>query len=220
MCDFFSFVMVNGTPKYLDSKWRRKFPNGDPDSHSVICKILKLNCDKVNKFEYRDRHLEEDQINNWDDPIRHAESWIKKFIETKEWKDICQITVHNNPGQIAYMHPKDMSKNMQYVAVRDNAFNIAWIDNPSERLQLLAVHKEPNAIEAIINPTLKVQLYAVNNGNYDTIKHIRKPCERIQLAALRKNLNAYEYIDKPTKRVQKYYDTTSCKDGIEPKWIR
>ena len=207
MCDFFSFVMVNGSPRYLDAKWRRK-KKADGDNHSTICAELKLNCDKVNKFEYEQGVLRVDQINNEHDHIRHAETWIKKFIKTKEWKDLCLATVEVDAGQIEYMSPTDIfnNKKVQYEAVRQGGLLISYIVEPSERVQLAAVKQDPEAIQFIKNPTLRVQLYAVNNGDYDVIRHIEKPCEKVQIAAIRKDTKAYYSIERPSKRADKLFE--------------
>ena len=205
MCSFFSFVMVNGSPRYLDAKWRRK-KKADGDSHSTICAELKLACDKVNKFEYSQGTFSIDQINNENDPVRHAEAWIKKFVKTKEWKDLCLATVEVDPCQIEYMSPTDIfnNKKVQYEVVRQAGYLIEYIPEPSERVQLAAVKQEPASIQYIKKPTLRVQLYAVNNG--DVISHIEKPCEKVQIAAIRKDTEAYYSIERPSKRADKLFE--------------
>jgi archaellum component FlaD/FlaE len=73
--------------------------------------------------------------------------------------------------------------------VYDNPESIKNIDNPSEKLQLIAIKQNVNAIKHIDNPTEKVQLAAIKqNGN--AIKHIDNPTEKVQLEAIKRNVYA------------------------------
>jgi rRNA processing protein Gar1 len=58
------------------------------------------------------------------------------------------------------------------------------IDNPSERLQLIAVKQDGFAIQYIDNPTEKVQLAAVKEDS-GVIQYIDNPSEKVQLEAVR-----------------------------------
>lgn len=59
MCQFFSFVTKDGAKFYFDWEARKaalsgdvKFKGIEMDGHSSICAFYKLDCDKVNKYEY------------------------------------------------------------------------------------------------------------------------------------------------------------------------
>ena len=67
--------------------------------------------------------------------------------------------------------------------IYDNPLEIANIDNPSEKLQLISVKRFGRAIKHIKNPTEKVQLISVKqDGN--AIKYINNPSEAVQLEAV------------------------------------
>lgn len=53
-----------------------------------------------------------------------------------------------------------------YKAVRKNGYNIKFVRNPSEDLQLIAVSMFANALQYIIRPTEKVQIAAINKSPF------------------------------------------------------
>jgi hypothetical protein len=79
---------------------------------------------------------------------------------------------------------------------------IQFIQNPSEKVQLAAVKKNPWAIEYIQNPSQEVQLAAVEKNSL-SIRFIKNPSEKVQLNAVRKNPNSIQYIKNPTQKVKK-----------------
>jgi hypothetical protein len=76
------------------------------------------------------------------------------------------------------------------VAVKENPFSIRYIQNPSERVQLMTVKENPFSIYYIENPSERVQLTAVESKNHSWLsepgwvkKYIKNPTEKvIQLA--------------------------------------
>jgi len=91
MCEFFSCVSDGkGNIHYFDWEIRKKILSGDlkdyeHDSHSWICKHFKLNCDKVNKYEYNplSKKFTIDQINNVKDDSKSIEKVCKKLDFSK-----------------------------------------------------------------------------------------------------------------------------------------
>jgi ribosomal protein L31E len=76
------------------------------------------------------------------------------------------------------------------------------IKHPSERLQIEAVKKEPEAIKLIKDPSEKVQLAAVEHIEY-AISWIKNPTEKVQLQVLKNHgIEAIRYIKNPTEKVQ------------------
>jgi hypothetical protein len=81
---------------------------------------------------------------------------------------------------------------------------IQFIDNPSEKVQLAAVKKNPLSIQYIQNPSEKVQLAAVKRWS-PSIQYIQNPSEKAQLASVEKDPHSIYYIQNPTKRVKDLY---------------
>jgi len=92
MCKFFSCVSDGkGMIYYFDWEMRKKIIDGklndnyECDSHSSICNHFKLNCDKVNKYEYNPllKEFKIDQINNKDDS-----KMVEKKLRKLDFKNI------------------------------------------------------------------------------------------------------------------------------------
>jgi hypothetical protein len=84
MCNFFSFVS-NGKGKYFYFDWAQRTDKNIKidsfDSHSEICAHYRVDCDKVNKYEYNPltKVFKIDQINLKKDDAEYAELWVKKL---------------------------------------------------------------------------------------------------------------------------------------------
>lgn len=80
---------------------------------------------------------------------------------------------------------------------------IRIIDNPPEYLMINSVSTDPYNIYYIKNPTDRVQMIAVY---YDPslIRLIENPCETVQLFAVQDNVHYIKYIKNPTDGVQQY----------------
>ena len=63
-------------------------------------------------------------------------------------------------------------------AIKENGFEIQYVKNPDEELQLMAIEENYFSIRCIPNPTEKVQLKAIENG-YWVVKYIAKPCQKV-----------------------------------------
>jgi hypothetical protein len=85
-------------------------------------------------------------------------------------------------------------------AVKQNGYNIRYIKNPSEEVQLEAV--KDHAIYFIKNPSEEVQLEAIKE-NGSNIYFIKNPSEEIQLAAVKQSPDSIQYINNPSIEVQK-----------------
>ena len=79
---------------------------------------------------------------------------------------------------------------------------IQFIDNPSEEMKQAAmVQKDPSSIKHIQNPSEKIQLVAVKKFG-SSIKHIQNPSEKVQLVAVKKFGNSIHFIPNPSETVQ------------------
>jgi hypothetical protein len=67
------------------------------------------------------------------------------------------------------------------------------VKNPSEKLQLLAVTRDYDAIKYIENPSEEVQLAAIENY-YAAIKFIKNPTLKVKVEAIKANGEAINYI--------------------------
>ena len=144
MCHFFSFITKgDGVPLYFNAEQRKALSFDccvGLDSHSSIAEYF-LNDpaagDRCNKYEYSNGKFNADQINTINDSQK-MRLWIKDFVETQKFQDICLAVVNQDGREI---------KN---------------IKNPSERVQLAAVKQNKRAIEFIEKPTKAVIQYMEN----------------------------------------------------------
>lgn len=79
-------------------------------------------------------------------------------------------------------------------AVRENGFELQWIEDPDEELQLAAVAQNGSAILCIENPSEAVQIAAVTQS-HDAIRRIKDPSDAVKLAAVTSNGEAIFYMD-------------------------
>jgi len=93
------------------------------------------------------------------------------------------------------------SEKVQLEAVKNSGYAIQYITNPSEGVQLEAVRNIGYAIQCITNPSEKIKLAAVKNAGY-VIGCITNPSEKVKLAAVKKFALAIRYIDNPSMQVQ------------------
>jgi len=89
--------------------------------------------------------------------------------------------IKKNPSNLLLMNP---SESEQLIAVESNAYNIQYIKNPTERVQLKAINNSYHgeAIEYILYPTKKACIVACNM-NPDNILYI-KNCSLEELQEL------------------------------------
>lgn len=78
-------------------------------------------------------------------------------------------------------------------AVRENGFELQWIEDPDEELQLAAVAQNGSAILCIENPSEAVQIAAVTQS-HEAIHRIKDPSDAVKLAAVTSNGEAIFYM--------------------------
>lgn len=134
--------------------------------------------------------------------------------------DVKIAAVKYYPPNIDYI--EDPTEEM----IREALYNggiIAYFDNPSEELQLLAVDVCGTNIQYLDNPSEEVKLKAVKNGgfrfiknpndemlleavkyNWSNIQYMSDPPIETQLEAIFGNWNAIKYIKNPSPQVELY----------------
>jgi hypothetical protein len=90
------------------------------------------------------------------------------------------------------------SKKRQWV--QENAFNIQYLVNPSEAIQIIATSQKGTSIWYIKNPSEVVQLNATAQNGY-AIQYIKNPSEAVQLNATLNMGNAIRHIENPSEAV-------------------
>ena len=167
--------------------------------------VLKNMCDrykkKYNLEEYKMK------LSEFKDYI------IKQFGEKEWWKyestygySIYSATEEEqldivNSDEIDIKYINNPSEKLQLLAVRLNGYTIQHINNPSEKVQLEAIKKAQNSIKYINNPTEEVQLLAIKSSPY-ALQYIKNPTEKVQLEAVKGDGFVIEYIDNPSEKVQ------------------
>jgi hypothetical protein len=96
----------------------------------------------------------------------------------------------------------DPSEELQLSTVSTSGVNsIQYIENPTEKVQYLAVNGDPYTIKHIKNPTEKVKLRAIEQTPY-VIEYIKNPSEEIQLKVINRDAVLIQFINNPTEEVQ------------------
>ena len=72
----------------------------------------------------------------------------------------------------------------QLIAVKQDAWNIRYCVNPTEKVKIEAVKQEPYAVQFLSNPSEAVQLEAVKEDPY-AVQFLSNPSEAVQLEALK-----------------------------------
>jgi len=138
MCTFFSFITKgDGKLLYINAYDRLydRAPYGDSDSHSALASYFKLNCDRVNKYEYVNGKFIIDQINTIDDSDAVAKS-IKAFVESSEFQDICIAAVTQNGDALQYV--KKQTPELCMAAVTQNSYALRYVKEQTPELCMAA----------------------------------------------------------------------------------
>lgn len=110
---------------------------------------------------------------------------------------------HKYHGMNIYNYVKNPCEEAILNTIINYPYFIIYIDNPSEKLQEIAVNKDGDLIQHIKNPSEEIQKLAVQNSPR-AIKYIDDPSEELQELAVRKSPHCVQYIKNPTKKVQEY----------------
>lgn len=212
MCQFFSFVTLNGKPRHLSpaqikqcwSRW------ASPNSHSVIASTLGLNIDRVNSYEFHppkafgqdprnpdNWYFDVDQIRKVDDSAR-AESWVRSFIKTPEFAAICKASRVRFPP---YLDPKK-KLTMRYVksALRHNSYDFlkSRRDELTVPMRCAIIEDSLSGYFRVFPVTKQHFDFAAAHDRPDVVTYSRKFATRkMWLQALRAKTNGVHYWQLP-----------------------
>lgn len=88
-----------------------------------------------------------------------------------------------------------------------NAQMLKYISN--EKTQIFAIKRSPLFIRYINNPSEKIQLMCVRQIGGHAIGYISDPSEKVQLAAIKNWPESFHLIKKPTKKVRELHKKLS-----------
>ena len=96
---------------------------------------------------------------------------------------------------------KNLSKEMQLEAIKQNGHFIQWVDNPSKEMQLEAIKNSGYNIRFIENPSEEMQLEAIRESKF-VLRYIKNPSKKVQLKAIKYNAVFIKLIDNPSLEIQ------------------
>ncbi len=121
-----------------------------------------------------------------------------KYIDNPT-REMQELAIDNNARAIQFIN--NPTEDMMIKAIKDGWINLEYIKNPNDTLIKLAINQAGWAIKYVNNPSEELQLLAVRK-NYDSIKFIKEPCERVQEEAVKISYDALRYIKSPTHKVE------------------
>lgn len=185
--------------------------------------IKKVVTELVDKFYVHEIRKDPENIYNMVDPsakviIALAErapelmSYVKEDHADKLTDEVKQEIAKNNPD-IVLMFPDDkkltsyvlknhgdrLSEDAKYSIVAQDPSFIGCIQNPSEKLQTIAVFKDYKCITLIDNPCEFAQRFAVDQDPF--VLSLIEPNENICLYAVTKDPRNIKFISEPSDKV-------------------
>jgi len=201
MCEFFSFVSTgDGRFLYFDVDQRSHAHLTQSylsDSHSSLAAYY-LNSaaadDRMNKYEYRDGQLIVDQVNVKDDS-KQAGRWIKKFVITKEFEQLCLAAVQQDGWALEYI--KEQTPEICLAAVQQTWRALRYVKEQTPEICLAAVQQNGLALQYIKEQTPELCLAAVQQNGL-ALQYIKEQTPEICLAAVQQDGWALRYAKEQT----------------------
>jgi len=125
-----------------------------------------------------------------------------KFIDDPS--EELQLSTLSTSGLNSIQYIENPTEKVQYLAVNGNPYTIKHIKNPTEKVQLRAIEQTPYAIEYIKNTSEEIQLKVINRDAV-LIQYINNPTEEVQLKVLDINPDLFKLIINPTDKVKNIY---------------
>ena len=122
-------------------------------------------------------------------------SEFKKRVIKIHGKEMWERIEDSDEYQIYTASERDQKRK-----VKENPYNVEYINNPSEEIKILAVKGKAGCITYINNPSEALQLQAVKKDGF-AIQNIKNPSEKVQLEAVKKTDCVISFIKNPTDRV-------------------
>jgi hypothetical protein len=93
------------------------------------------------------------------------------------------------------------TEKQQVVAVKQNMLALHYIKKPSEQAKIIAVKSNGLMIIHLKKTSKKVQLAAVKQNGF-AISYIEKPNKEVELAAVKQDGDSIKFIDNPSEEIQ------------------
>ena len=122
-------------------------------------------------------------------------SEFKKHVIKIHGKEMWERIEDSDEYQIYTASERDQKRK-----VKENPYNVEYINNPSEEIKILAVKGKASCIMYINNPSEALQLQAVKKDGF-AIQNIKNPSEKVQLEAVKETDCVISFIKNPTDRV-------------------
>lgn len=139
----------------------------------------------------------------------HIDRIFLRGVLTKILEPQCNDEVFNDHHQFKRLfeeNPKLSDENVQLEIVKKNGLAIQFFDNPSIKLQFVAVNQNPDALEEIIKKKINPPNLIINHAlskNPSTIRLISNPTDEQQIFAVSISGSAIQYIQNPNEAVKK-----------------
>ena len=122
-------------------------------------------------------------------------SEFKKHVIKIHGKEMWERIEDSDEYQIYIASERDQKRK-----VKEEPYNIEYINNPREDIKTLAVKGKANCIAYINNPSEELQLQAVKENGFN-VQNIYNPSEKVQLEAVKETACVISLIKNPTDRV-------------------
>ena len=122
-------------------------------------------------------------------------SEFKKYIIKIHGKEMWERIEDSDEYQIYIESERDQKRK-----VKEEPYNIRYINNPREDIKTLAVKGKANCIAYINNPSEELQLQAVKENGFN-IQNIYNPSEKVQIEAVKETPCVISFIKNPTDKV-------------------
>ena len=150
------------------------------------------------------KSIDDVDINKYNSELGYNLDDLLNSLGINDYKNINLeelITKNSKYFKVLISSNIDINDNLKVLAVKNNAYNIQYIKNPSEQVQLEAVSVTNDIIKLIENPTEQVKNISVKRNSYN-IRFIKNPSEKLQIDAVSKTGDSIEYINNPSEEVQ------------------
>lgn len=131
----------------------------------------------------------------------------KIYNTEKDLLDIYILYLTITKGEVFQWLPKDAKENekVQIYAISARPDNIAYIENQTEALQILAAHKDPESILYCIKPRESLVVECISK-KWQIIQFIKDQKEIYQLTAIEQSPMAYEVLQEPTEKAKEKFN--------------
>ena len=180
-------VIIDGEEVQVTVKYQFHFVNNtvkiwDTSDKEVYINLIILNSSLIEQFKKSVNQLQ------------------NMFLSDKYKK--LKLSVENNSEIQLLLNKDNLSlEELQLQQVKQNGYQIEYIDNPSEQIQLQQVEQDGKQLKYIDNPSEQVQLQQVNQDGYQ-LKYIDNPSEQVQLQQVEQDWYQLKYIKNPSEQVQ------------------